>query len=147
MPEKIKIPKDEWKKELEKDNIPPEPFEIEIHQNPLIFEGKYFITFSTNDKQTGIDYYEIHEIPPIWTLKTTKPERAGSPYLLKDQSLKSIIKVRAVDKAGNERVAEHIPPYKITWKDIIPWIILILIIAGIIWWLIRKSKIESQKVK
>ena len=122
------VPKEEWQAELEKDNIPPEPFEIEIHQEPAIFEGKYFIIFSTTDKQTGIDYYEIKEGKRDW-------KRGESPYLLEDQDLKSIIKVKAVDKAGNERLAEYIPPKKITWKDWLPWLILILIVASIIYWL------------
>jgi len=122
------IPKKEWQEELEKDNIPPEPFEIEIHRTPEIFEGKYFITFFTFDKQTGLDYFEVKEGKRNW-------EKAESPYLLEDQDLKSIIKVKAVDKAGNERLAEYIPPKKITWKDWLPWLILILIVASIIYWL------------
>jgi hypothetical protein len=134
------VPKKEWQEELEKDNIPPESFEIEIHQDPSIFEGKYFIIFSTTDKQTGLDYFEVKEGEKDW-------KRAESPYLLEDQTLQSIIKVRAVDKAGNERIAEYIPPKKITWKDLLPWIILILVGVGVIWWIIRKSKIKSQKSK
>jgi len=122
------IPKKEWQEELEKDNIQPEPFEIEIHRTPEIFEGKYFITFFTFDKQTGLDYFEVKEGKRNW-------EKAESPYLLEDQDLKSIIKVKAVDKAGNERLAEYIPPKKITWKDWLPWLILILIVASIIYWL------------
>ena len=122
------IPKKEWQEELEKDTIPPEPFEIEIHRTPEIFEGKYFITFFTSDKQTGLDYFEVKEGKRNW-------EKAESPYLLEDQDLKSIIKVKAVDKAGNERLAEYIPPKKITWKDWLPWLILILIVASIIYWL------------
>jgi len=59
--ERSEIPKNEWQEELEKDKIPPEPFEIRISQTPSIFEGKYFIVFSTTDKQTGVDHYEIKE--------------------------------------------------------------------------------------
>jgi len=140
LPERLVEPsKDEWQIELRKDNIPPEPFEIKIYQDPAIFDGKYFIVFSTTDKQTGIDYYEVKEGERDW-------QRVESPYLLEDQTLKSIIKVRAVDKAGNERIAEYLPlppekpfPY---WL-----IILILVGMGIIWWLIRKSKIKDQKLK
>mgnify|MGYP005845202357 CR=1 FL=1 len=137
LPEKTEIPKDEWKKELEKDNIPPESFEIEIHQDPDIFDGKHFIVFQTQDKQTGIDYYEISETRD----KRQEDWKSGeSPYLLKDQSLKSIIKVRAVDKAGNERIAEYIPT-----KRPFPWwiIILVLVVAGAIWWIIKRRKTQK----
>jgi len=127
-PEKREVSEDQWRKELEKDDIPPEPFEIIISQDPFLFEGKYFIVFQTQDKQTGIDYYEVKEGKRDW-------QRAESPYLLEDQSLKSIIKVKAVDKAGNERMAEITPPYKVTWKDMIPWIILVIIFGLVIWWL------------
>jgi hypothetical protein len=131
-PEKLKFPKNEWQRELEKDIIPPEPFEIEIHQNPTIFEGRYFITFFTTDKQTGIDHYEISETSDE---KTENWKKGESPYLLKDQNLKSIIKVKAVDKAGNERIVEYFPqqkpfPYQL--------IILVLIIGIIIYWLRKK---------
>jgi len=137
--EKLEIPEDEWKKELEKDNIPPEPFEIEVHQDPAIFEGKYFIIFSTTDKQTGIDYYEILETrdkrQEVW-------ERGESPYLLTDQSLQSIIKVKAVDKAGNERIAEYLP----IKKPLPYWIIILVLVGvGIIWWILRKIRIPKSK--
>ncbi|PIS22373.1 hypothetical protein COT50_02310 [candidate division WWE3 bacterium CG08_land_8_20_14_0_20_41_10] len=130
--EKLEVAKDQWQEEIEKDEISPEPFAIEIHQDPAIFEGKYFIMFLTADKQTGIDYYEIKEGKGDW-------KRVESPYLLEDQSLTSIIKVRAVDKAGNERIVEYIPP---TVKKPFPYWIIILILVGIgvIWQIVRKIK-------
>ena len=92
-------PSNEWQKEIEKDKTPPDPFEIKIGQDPAVFEGKYFVVFSTTDKQTGIAYYQVKEGESEWT--------AGeSPYLLVDQNLKEKIQVRAVDKAGNERIEE-----------------------------------------
>jgi hypothetical protein len=134
LPKIAEVSKEEWQEELEKDNIPPEPFEIEIHRYPSIFEGKYFIVFSTTDKQTGIDHYEVKEGKRDW-------KRAESPYLLEDQSLKSIIKVKAVDKAGNERITEYRPPQKpFPWWIIIP----ILVGAGIGYWFYRKSKFKIQ---
>lgn len=124
-----------WQEELEKDNVPPEPFEIEISQEPSIFEGKYFIIFSTTDKQTGLDYYEVNEGKNDW-------QRAESPHLLKDQGLKGIIQVRATDKAGNERIAEisYLFPEKA-----FPWwiIIVILIVIGVIWRINKKLRIKS----
>lgn len=124
------VPKKEWQEELAQDKIPPEVFEIAINQNPSIFDGKYFITFSTVDKQTGVDYYETKEGRGEW-------QQAVSPSLLEDQSLKSIIKVRAVDKAGNERMVEYSPS-----RAMLPYLIiaLVLISGGGIYWLIRIRK-------
>ena len=130
--DKSEAVKDEWQEELKKDNIVPELFEIEVHQYPTIFEGKYFITFFTSDKQTGIDYYEVKEGSQDW-------KKAESPYLLEDQNLKAIIKVKAIDKAGNERIAEYSP--EISRKPL-QYLEIILILLGI-WitvWVIRKLK-------
>jgi hypothetical protein len=138
LPKESEISEDEWKMELEKDKIPPEPFEAEIHQDMSIFEGKYFLIFSTTDKQTGIDYYEIKEGGKDW-------EKGKSPYLLEDQTLRSIIKVRAVDKAGNERVV-WIKPLKEAKEPFAYWsVILILAVIGVIWWIVKKLKIKNQK--
>ena len=137
--EEPEVSKGEWQEELEKDTIPPELFEIEITQHPSIFEGQYFIVFSTTDKQTGLDYFEVKEGKKDW-------KRVTSPYLLEDQSLHSIIRVKAVDKAGNERIAEYVPPVK---PKLFPYwiIILILIGSGVIWWLIKKIKIKKSNDK
>ncbi len=134
------FPKEEWLQELKKDTVSPEPFEIEINQDPLIFEGKYFIIFSTNDKQTGIDYYEVKEGERDWKI-------AESPYLLEDQGLTSIIKVKAVDKAGNERIAEIIGPRYLPPEKPFPyWIIIIILVGiGIICWIIKRILMTKSK--
>lgn len=115
-----------WAEQVAADKTPPEPFTIEIDNSPRIAGGKYFVVFSTVDKQTGVDHYEILEtkagdlqekkinvlaefirkifqikepLPPVWV-------KSVSPYILKDQSLNSVIKVKAVDRAGNERIVE-----------------------------------------
>ena len=117
----------DWEKEIKQDTIPPEPFVIELHQRDDIFEGRYFIIFFTTDKQTGVDHYEVLEISPdeevgiepelSWWDRFMGREKsvpnwqtAKTPYVLTDQTLSSIIKVKAVDKAGNERIVEYIPP-------------------------------------
>jgi len=141
LPEKAEVSKEEWQEELAKDDIPPEPFEIKISQDPSIFGGKYFIVFSTTDKQTGIDHYEVAEQRRTLRQTTLNWKRAESPYLLEDQSLKSKILVKAVDKAGNERIAEYIPPQKLFPLLII---IPILVGAGIGYWFYRKSKFKIQ---
>jgi hypothetical protein len=128
--EKREVPEDEWQKLLEKDKIPPDPFEIKIGKEATVFEGKYFIAFSTIDKQTGLDHFQVKEGKRNW-------KRVESPYLLEDQSLKSIIKVKAVDKAGNERISEYFPP-----KKPFPYWIIVLILVGIgvIWVILKRIR-------
>ncbi len=136
--EVLRIPEDQLQKEIEKDNIPPEPFVVEINQSPSIFEGKYFITFNTTDKQTGVDHFEVKEGKRDWKI-------VSSPYLLENQNLGEEIKVKVVDKAGNERV-ESIKPRAV--KPVIDWrlivkivlVILVIIIFYFIYRRLRKRK-------
>jgi len=138
--EKQEVPEDEWRKVLEKDKIPPDPFEIKIGKEATVFEGKYFVAFSTIDKQTGLDHYEVKETRnrrETGRETTLNWKKAESPYLLEDQSLKSIIKVKAVDKAGNERISEYFPP-----KKPFPYWIIVLILVGIgvIWVILKRIR-------
>lgn len=124
----------DWKSRISSDTIPPEPFVLELRHDKNMFDGAYYLTFSTVDKQTGVDHYAALElkadeqegvkpkgyfwdkwlnrerVAPLW-------QGAKTPYVLHDQSLTSIIKVKAVDKAGNERVVQFTPE---TYKDIKP---------------------------
>jgi hypothetical protein len=134
------IEKDEWKKEKENDKIPPEPFTPEI----IEIDGKYYLIFSTTDKQTGIDYYEVKEIRKK-DETTLNWKKAESPYLLEDQSLKSIIKVKAVDKAGNVR-EEIIFPFKKVNYSLIAVLILITLIVLIYFFLVIFKKLFNLKV-
>ena len=136
------VPKDEWQEELEKDKIPPETFVIEVRQDPAVFEGKYFLIFSTTDKQTGLDYFEVQEGEMNW-------EKTISPYLLKDQSLQSIIRVRAVDKAGNERIVEVGPPKPLPppeKKPFLWWIIIVVLLIGaVIWRIVKRISTKPKR--
>ncbi|MCA9357228.1 hypothetical protein H6784_00505 [Candidatus Nomurabacteria bacterium] len=106
-----------WKDEIEADDILPEKFSISLQKDDKAFSGKYYIVFSTTDKQTGIDHYEVME-EPLTQFGSFQWGRADAPWLmvkqppvhvLKDQSLNSIIRVKAIDKAGNEYIATYIP--------------------------------------
>jgi len=162
---------DTWAAEIAADKISPEPFTIEIDNSPHIADGRYFVVFSTVDKQTGVDHYEVLEaktddlqaktesawekffrqifnikepLPPAWV-------KATSPYILKDQSLKSVIKVKAVDRAGNERIVQYDnaalqalknPQPAINWQLIIypgACVLLIIIAAALIVVMLRKK--------
>lgn len=81
------------------DRNPPEDFKPMLGVDPEIFEGKYFLIFSTTDKGLGVDHYEVRE--GIFG----EYVRAESPYLIENQSLNKDIYVKAVDRALNERVA------------------------------------------
>ena len=97
----IKLPEEELPKDkplLEfTENISPEPFTPIISRSDEIYGGNYFLIFSTQDKNSGINYYEVSEGEEPFRI-------AQSPYLLRNQRLDKNIKVRAVDKAGNERI-------------------------------------------
>ncbi len=139
LPGKSKIQLKEWKEELEKDNVPPEPFEIKFIKDSMIFGGKWFIVFFTVDKQSGIDHYEVKEGKGDWKI-------AKSPYLLEDQDLKSIIKVKAVDKAGNERIVEWVPKKEMfSWWTIV--IILIIFMIIVVIWKLKKKVMTPKKNK
>jgi hypothetical protein len=90
-------PVNEWTEELEDDRIPPEKISIKMGRDPAIFSGDYFLSFSAADKQSGIDYYAIKEGDLGWQI-------ASSPYRLSNQEKTDKIYVKAVDKAGNERI-------------------------------------------
>lgn len=106
---------DPWKEVVTADTQSPQEFSIQLAQQPLMFNGRYYITFNTTDKQTGIDRYEVMEESVsqfssfTWGSASAPWVETRSPYVLQDQSLNSIIRVRAVDKAGNEYIATYIP--------------------------------------
>ncbi len=105
------------------DKNKPVPFKIQISSDPNIFENRKFLVFVAQDKQSGIDYYEVKE---GWFGSWKKTE---SPHLLNDQKLRSYIYVRAVDKTGNIQMAT-MPPQVISWyMNYWLWIIIIICCA------------------
>jgi hypothetical protein len=92
------------------------------------------LVFSTQDKGSGIDYYEVKEESQflLFRLLPSKWHRAESPYLLRDQSLSSRIYVKAVDRAGNKQFAELLPKRLIHWyEDYSFWFIIVSGLGGI----------------
>jgi hypothetical protein len=104
------------------DTQEPDKFQINISREPEIFDGKYFISFFTqdsapdkNETSSGVDHYEIKEGEGVF-------KYAQSPYLLSDQSLHSVVRIRAYDVAGNWRESIYPGLFKRTWW----WIIKVL---------------------
>lgn len=92
------LPQDRWQELLDADDVLPEAFTVFLHADPSIFGGAPYVTFSTTDKQSGIDYYEVREGGATWT-----KWEAGEPYRLQETGADSSVVVRAYDKAGNVR--------------------------------------------
>jgi hypothetical protein len=109
------MPNDSWTLEVASDTDLPADFTITLTRDETAFSGKYFIIFNSVDKQSGIDHYEVMEEPfSEWSAfkwgRADAPWRTAlSPYVLLDQTLNSTIRVKAIDKAGNERIAVLVP--------------------------------------
>ncbi|MFT7506921.1 MAG: hypothetical protein ACI92I_000057 [Acidimicrobiales bacterium] len=105
----------EWGDIVNADEIDPEEFSITLERTKNAFSNDYFIVFNTTDKQSGIDHYEVIEESMTeaslfnWGREDAPWKEVKSPYVLKDQTLNSTIRVRAIDKAGNEYVAIYVP--------------------------------------
>lgn len=105
----------EWSERIESDIIPPEEFSITLERSENAFSNEYYIVFNTTDKQSGIDHYEVLEEPLEeqrlfrWGAETAPWREVRSPYVLEDQSLNSTIRVKAIDKAGNEYLTSLVP--------------------------------------
>jgi hypothetical protein len=77
------------------DTSPPLPVQGSITREATMFDNKYYLTFTSRDTSSGIDYYDVSE-------GGTTTTGASSPYVLEDQTRRSTIIVVAVDKAGNK---------------------------------------------
>ena len=132
------------------DEDPPEPFTPEIAQDIDLFEGKYFLVFVAQDKGSGIDHYEIAEKRgvEIKAYEKLRWREVLSPYVLQDQELKSTLYVKAVDRAGNERVAVVPPENELSLYDkYFFWIIILGGILGLIFISILWRKKRSRWLK
>lgn len=105
----------QWGDIVNADTIPPERFSISLDRTTNAYSNRYFIAFNTTDKQSGVDHYEVIEESMAeaqlfnWGREDAPWREVKSPYVLKDQTLNSTIRVRAIDKAGNEYVATLVP--------------------------------------
>ncbi len=128
------------------DSTPPESFVLQISKDQSIFNGKHFLAFATQDKGSGIDYYEIMEKPQFGSFKSLFEKQewviAESPYLIKDQILKNFIYVKAVDIAGNERIIKVKPRHLLPlYNNYLFWGIIVLsTIIFIVYKLWKKRK-------
>lgn len=157
----------EWLDIVHADTLPPDSFTVSVQHEPGTFAGKYFIVFSSIDKQSGVDHYEVMEDDPT-RLGFVRGGNVHadfitvkSPYLLVDQSLKSRVVVRAIDNAGNIQEA-ILPPTNgalsinaINEVDttniygIIAWFTLALVFVGVllfVYWKYGKRRVSEAEL-
>lgn len=114
------------------DRDPPSAFVPTIAQDANVFDGKKFLIFVTQDKQSGIDRYEVSEGKNNWRV-------AESPYLLQNQESQNGLRVRAIDRAGNMR-EWVMGSGAVSWY-LQPWLWIILIVCFVLFllWLSLRS--------
>jgi len=112
-----------------KDIAPPDSFTPKVANDNILFEGKHFLVFATQDKGAGISHYEIKEARTKKLRWLAKWRIAESPYVLQDQDLRSYIFVKAVDNTGNERIEIIAPQNPLRWYEpLLIWAIILLTI-------------------
>ena len=134
--------KDEWRDLLKQDKTPPEFIEAITSRDLHLFDNQYFVSFFATDKGSGIAYYEIKEGDSDFV-------RAESPYLLGDQSLKNVIQIKVVDKAGNESIVTPestlLPISATPLKAYLIWALLVLLILAFTFWLWRLRVVKVRR--
>lgn len=123
------------------DTVPPEPFTAILGHSPALFSGKYYLAFSTVDKSSGVDYYEVAETRlPLWLMAPVW-KRVTSPYVIHDQNFTSDILIKAVDRAGNERTSIFPRQHLLSSNE---WLMLggIIFLLGVVLW--RRYRIGNS---
>lgn len=158
LPTVAQSPNNDWNQRIEEDTNPPGDFSILLSQDTVAFGGKYYIIFNTQDKQSGVDHYEVIEEPFDefdlfkWGSADAPWKRVQSPYVLEDQTLNSTIRVRAIDKAGNITMSVLVPDEALrtvslglilSILSIIVFVLLVLFGIGYLLWR-RKEKIIQE---
>lgn len=111
----------------------PEAFRPIVGRDPNLAEGRNFLAFSTVDKNSGVLDYQVKEVKYRPFSYFISWQTVASPYILQDQTLNSYIYVKAVDRAGNERMVKVNPQVVVKWYESIWfWGIIILVILFLV---------------
>jgi hypothetical protein len=86
------------------DAVPPQDFVIQIVQDARIAENKWMAVFASQDKETGVAYYQVQEAKEN-KINEQNWQIAESPFVLQDQSRSSYVFVKAVDRNGNFKIS------------------------------------------
>lgn len=128
--------------EVLKDTTSPEPFIANIDSYQERSGQDWFLAFSTQDKKSGVAYYEVKEYRNRLLSFLAPWKKVESPYRIPDQERKSFIVIRAVDKRGNMYETLLPPTNQPVWYEqgfIIPSILLIFGLYGLVMWFMREK--------
>jgi len=118
------------------DTTPPEVFSAYLGTDPQVFDGRSYLVFAAVDKASGVDRYAVAEsrvpafllmlFPLSWTTV------AASPIVLQDQNLTSTVYIRAIDRAGNERLSVFPPIHLFTAyeKAVLMGILIVVVLLS-----------------
>ena len=144
---KEKLPDEDWSPAARLramiDTIPPEDFQPQIVE----IENKNYLVFAAVDETSGIDHYEVQKQQSVLfgTMRTGGWEKTSSPYLLTNQVARGIIAVKAIDKAGNEKIATITLPFKLIWQDLL--FLVALAVVGVLIWILRRRRNQNNNEK
>ena len=116
-------PKDYLGERLARDTEAPEKFSVEVSRDPSIAGGQRFLSFSSIDRESGIDYYTVIE-------KGYPEVRTGETYVLLNQDGKIHATITAHDRAGNVRTVVYRD--RSTLRIVLAGVIAIAVILGLI---------------
>jgi len=113
----------------------PEPFTPQIVKSATLPTANYYLTFATQDKNSGLAYYAVYESAwPILNLASKNQQiawvKTNSPYELKNQDQQHYIYVKAVNQNGGVRIARLSPQFSLGWLYE-HWLISLIIIGVI----------------
>lgn len=114
------------------DTTPPGSFEIELGSDPMLYDGKYFLSFYASDNDSGLIRYEVTEGERALV-------RSGNTYVLQDQTLSSTVIVHAIDAAGNEQI-ETFKPGNETSSHMRVLIIIAFVLGALCYFIYKRKR-------
>ncbi|MSU74738.1 hypothetical protein EXS57_03105 [Candidatus Kaiserbacteria bacterium] len=123
------------------DDTPPEAFSAYLSTDTQLSDGKNYVVFSTVDKGSGLDHYTVAEsrVPSfLWPLLPPSWYVTVSPYVLSNQNLTSTIYIKAVDRAGNERLSVFPPQHLFTTYEML--VFLAILMGAVLLWQYRLGR-------
>lgn len=108
------------------------PLVADVGRDDALFDGKYFVAFYGGDSGSGIDHYEVKE---GWGGTPAVVDRF---YVIKDQSLRTKIQIRAIGTDG-KKVAVNVTGLHTTIKPLILSVSLIVLLLVLVLVALRKK--------